>query len=313
MISGDDFRFQRHSEIWKEQNKIIKRVMTLTLLFGFLILIRVLIPFNENEEKYTNIIKNSEDEKISLETQNEFLRQIKSVLLPVQKTIGKQPWMIEKDKLIRTFQEINRSGHRVDSQQVANATISTIAEQVRNEIVNSLKSVIVSNTVAAEKLELSKEIDNLREFIDDWERDLKNQQWFSTIVKKDREMTELTRALNTRMSSFSSLLNRKLSGITDEIKKQRNQIKVLETNINEANINLEKVMEELFPKWLKGILSVEQMIQIYPLILLALFLYVFWIAMSLSKHYSYMAARIKLDDQDKADISASSIWTLTNK
>lgn len=310
MISSKEFRLQRHMEIWKDQNKLIKRVIILTPIFAFLILTRVLIPFNENSQKYGDPIIKYKEEKATLE----ILKRLVGTLISVQATVNSRPWMKEKNKLIRKFQDINSGVLREDPQEVANATIQTIAGQVRNQIVNPLKTVFESDPAASEKLPgLSKRIVNLAGFIDNWEKEHINKRWYGTLTEKHRQMIELTLALNEKTRTFSALLKTEVDTSNKEIATGNEQIKATKTNADQANEDLEKVLAEFFPKWVKLIFSLQQMIQLYSVILLTVLLYVFWMIISLSRHYSYIADKININDQDKTDFSTSSIWTLSDK
>ena len=61
MPSGSAFRYERHLEIWKDQNKLIKRVVLATLILAFFILIRVLIPLNDETLLVQKKIKENQD------------------------------------------------------------------------------------------------------------------------------------------------------------------------------------------------------------------------------------------------------------
>ncbi len=311
MLSSDEFRLQRHMEIWKEQNKLIKRVIILTLIFGFLILTRILVPFNENTQELGKPIIKYKKEKNTLEAQNKIWQRLEDTSNSVQAIVHNQPWEKEKDKLIKKFQTIKPDE---DPQKAANTTIGNIAGQIRNDIVTPLKSVFELDPNAAEMLpELSREIGNLESFIDDWETNHINVNWYATLYQKDATMEALTESLNQKMTSFSSLIKRKVDIINKEIDKRNGQIKDLESSIDQANADLERVLDEFFPKWVKVILSLEQMIQLYSLILLVVLLYVFWIIISLSRHYSYIDEKIRINHQAKTDFSTSSIWTFGGK
>lgn len=311
MLSSDEFRLQRHMEIWKEQNKLIKRVIILTLIFGFLILTRIIVPFNENTQELTKPIIKYKEDKNTLEAQNKIWKQLEDTFNSVQTIVRERPWEKEKDELIKKFQKIQPDE---DPQEFANATIGNIAEQIRNDIIAPLKSVHQKDLNAAEMFpELSIELDNLESFIYRWEIDHIDVNWYATIYRKDETMRELTRSINSKMRSFSALIKRKLDIISKEIDNRNGQIKDIESRIDQANAYLKTVLDEFFPKWVKVILSLEQLIQLYSLILIVVLLYVFWLIIALSRHYSYIGEKIKINHQDKTDFSTSSIWTFGGK
>lgn len=312
MLSSDEFRLQRHMEIWKEQNKLIKRVIILTLIFGFLILTRVLIPFNEN---YPVHLSEYTQEKTTLQAQNKILQQLEDTVKSVQETVDSQPWKEEITKLIKIFEEIVTDRSLENPQTAANTTISNIAKQIRKRVVTPLKSDFEElDSKAAEGLaELSREMGILESDIDNWETNHIDRIWFDTLDRKFMAIRELGEFLNERMTSFSFLIKRETDIINEEIDERNDQIKDLERSIEKANADLESVLDDIFPGWVKVILPLEQIIQLYSLILLVVLLYVFWIIISLSRHYSYISEKIKINHQDKTDFSTSSIWTFGGK
>jgi hypothetical protein len=67
MMNHEEFLFQRHLELWKDQNRLIKRVAILLLLFGFLVLFRVLIPFSQNNGPIVAAIENNQADKADIQ------------------------------------------------------------------------------------------------------------------------------------------------------------------------------------------------------------------------------------------------------
>lgn len=314
MISHEEFRFQRHLELWKDQNRNVKRIAALILLFGLLVLFRVLIPFSESSEKFSQIIQSRQEAKADVKSQNELIRQLEEKLALVQQTIRRQPWMAEKDKLVQKFQEMNRTGRGGDAQLAANQTIGTIASIVRNKIVDQLGAVLDAHPGAAEKLpDLAEKISSLRRYVDEWETDHLNRQWFSTLVQKDREMRELTGALDDKMRAVSHSLEQTIQSLNQKLKAGEQEIAALTEEIQQANSDLEKVLEQLFPKWMKGIINIQQMTQLFPIVLVVLLGYLAWTGGSLSRHYHYVARQLKLEDEDMTDLSTASLWTLTDQ
>jgi hypothetical protein len=61
------------------------------------------------------------------------------------------------------------------------------------------------------------------------------------------------------------------------------------------------------------IINFQQMFQVFPIALIALLLYLAWLAGSISRNYRYVARRLKFDADDKADGATNSVWTLADK
>jgi hypothetical protein len=314
MLHGSDFRFQRHLELWKEQNKQIKRVVVGTLIFGFLVLIRVLIPFHTETQNSLNIIRNLNSEKDSLSQINSVYLNLEESLKKVQQTIQAEPWEREKENLIRKFAQINRTGRHVDAQKIADSTIMNIVTLIKQEIINPLDNVIAiidQNNVNLPQI--TNQIEDFSRFIRQWQEDHIGKRWFGTISEKNQEIFELTRGLNGRTRNLAEELQRKELSLKTEIQNRNDKIAAISSEVSRAKTDLQKVLQDLLPKWLQGLINVEQMIQLYPVCLIILILYSAWIVFVLSRHYQYVATHMMVTAQEKMDLALSSVWTFTQK
>jgi ferritin-like protein len=314
MLHGSDFRFQRHLELWKEQNKQIKRVVVGTLIFGFLVLIRVLIPLHTETENSIAVIQNLNTEKDSLSQINSIYLNLEESLKKVQQTIQAEPWEMEKENLIRKFAEINRTGHQVDAQKIADSTILNIVTLIKQRIIKPLDNVLeVIDLKNISLPELSNQIEDFYRFIRQWQEEHIGERWFGTISEKNREIFELTRGLNSRTQNLAEELQRKEIALKMEYQNRNEMITTISSEVSRAKTDLQKVLQDLLPKWLQGLINVEQMIQLYPVCLLILMLYSAWIVFILSRHYHYVATHMMVAVQEKTDLALSSIWTFTQK
>ena len=46
----DSFRLDRHFKLWEEYNRLIKRIVFLTVVLALAVLVKVLVPFVEHSE-----------------------------------------------------------------------------------------------------------------------------------------------------------------------------------------------------------------------------------------------------------------------
>ncbi len=314
MLKGSEFRYERHLEIWKDQNKLIKRVVLATLIFGFLILIRVLIPLNDKTIQIQNQVNNNKDEIKSLEKTNASSLKFKDKLSQVEKFIQDQPWEREKDNLIRTFRNLNRGNRNTDPQGVADASIARIVSDLRTSIIQPLEGIFVEDANAAELFpDIRREIDAFAQFIDDWETDHLGRNWYGTISRKNLEMGLLTRDVNQRTNRLSATLTAKIDRVTREISTRLDQIESLDQNVTDILTGLEATLEEILPNWLQGVFKVRHMVQLYPFMLLIMVLYTVWLSYSIARHYNFVKRHIDLKKEDMTDIATASIWTLTLK
>ena len=317
-----DFRFQRHLKLWEEQSKTVKRSMFFGLLFGLLLLLKVLAPFVDISGKTgdtQNEIHELKLEQDNTAELNKTLDQLQKTLNGVEQTIRAQPWMDEKNKLIRTLREIRRRSPRGGSwpeyQETADATIRTITEQVRDKIIQPLEESLRRSSQAREALpELSRGLDTYRVGMDEWEQEHLGKRWYKTLFEKDLEMRELTRSLKSRLDVISALIRSEQSKINTKREELAKLTNILEYDIREKESMLDKLeqeMQKILPDWLRGILSIEEMIQLFPLILLGLIVYAMGTARSLTRHHKFVVESIGLSKAERKDLSSSSVWTLT--
>ncbi len=164
--------------------------------------------------------------------------------------------------------------------------------------------------------ELSQGLGTLRVDMDKWEQDHLGERWYETFFMKDREMRELTDSLQNRLDGISALIRSEQSKINTKREQLAKRANDLEYDIQEKRSVLGKLeleMQKILPEWLRGILSIEQMIQLFPLILLGLIVFVMGTARSLTRHHEFVVESIGLSEAEQSDPSASSIWTLRHK
>lgn len=314
MISHEEFRFQRHLELWKDQNRLVKRSVLLILLFGFLILFRVLIPFSGKTENIGNEIVAKEEARTSIEEKNKVIQEFKQQLESVNLTIGEHPWVEEKDRLVRTFEQLRGTGNSDQAQAEADKTIRNITGILRNDIAGPLEKVLTAHPEARTVLpEIGGKIDDLKNFTDKWEAEHIDKRWFRTLDEKNYEMERLTDELDTRMRKLSTTIFQTSEDLGKQIEKGTREIADLTNAISEANIQLNDILNRFFPDWINGIINVQQMTQVFPVILVALLLYLAWLVGSLSLHYANVARELHFEGDSGTDVAMSSIWTLADK
>lgn len=315
----NDFCIQRHLKLWEEQNKVIKRLVLGTVLFSILLLLKVLTPFSEITEKTRPVMEQMthlEETKRQAEAQDQNLTKFDTTLEDVRKTIQARPWVKEKDELIRTLRNIRHrspgGGTSKEYQQTADATIRTISDLLREEILAPLEA---TQPVRGPR-PLSSQIEDLRKFVTVWEQGYLGRRWYGTLSEKDAAIYELTQSLDGRLYEFASVLRSEQLRITTDRKRLEELRGALENDIDreaEKLKELDKRMQRILPQWIQGLLTIEEMVQLFPVILLMLVLYVFGTALFLTRHYEYAMDRIDLSERERKNRSASSIWTLTDR
>ncbi len=321
-MDDKEFRLQRHMKMWEEQSRFVKRLIIAGLLFSILIPIKVLNPFVQTFEDSSlvekRIVELRQEQQETAEL-NESLVRLQTVLGEVQKTIEAQPWMEKKDKLIETLSNIRqRSDHGgswPEYQEAADSTIRRINGQVQELIIQPLEGVFQQNAETREAMaELSRGLKTLQNEMDRWEQNHVGIRWYETFFMKDREMRELTNSLQHRLNGISTITRSELSRV------QTQQQKLAQVNIKydqdirsreDELVGLNDELQKLLPEWLRGYLHVEQMIQLFPLLILGLAIYITYTALTLSSHYEHIVGSVGLPEKYRTDPLTSSVWTLT--
>jgi hypothetical protein len=316
------FRFKRHSELWEEQNKRVKRTVMAGLVFGILLLMNVLRPYSFDMDKRSDIkgeIETFKKEKERVENSIKALSDFEQTLEAVQKTIQEQPWMEEKDKLIQTLAVINRRGEGSWEryQKEADNTVRAIGAQVNDTVVKPLNQFLIDFPLAGDLMpELFAELNTLPQSIEAWIQQNLGKRWYRTLDSKRARVESLTRSLQDNLDAIYSKIQverpnlaRKRAVLSEKIIRLENdpEIKEKEKSLKE----LETKMEKILPEWIRGMISVQQMIQLYPFIILGLVIYVLVITLSLTMHYHSMAQGWGFTQAAETDPIFSSIWTLT--
>jgi hypothetical protein len=185
---------------------------------------------------------------------------------------------------------------------------------LRISIIQPLKAALTSDSTAESAFPVLRgEIEEYRSFVDRWEGDHLGRNWYGTISEKNMEMQRLTRDINQRTARISQILDSKIEVVQQEIVTREARMSSLDNDVVDVRADLEKILEEILPNWLQGVIRVEHMVQLYPFLLLIMVLYIAWLIFSLTRHYTYVKNHIELKEEDLSDIASSSLWTLSVK
>jgi len=180
-----------------------------------------------------------------------------------------------------------------------------------------MENMVKQNPNIKEELpELSKKLDDIRSSLKQWEEENINQNWYRTIPEKSETIARLNDTLEEQVKNFSKILNTELK----QIQEKRQQVEQTTMNLNQSIVeketrlkDLEDELDKILPGWLGGIIKVKDMIQIFPILILILNFYIVVLAFSLTRHYDYVKQQVNLSRTDSKDLSASTVWTLTNR
>lgn len=318
----DEFRLSRHTALWEEQNRQVKRTIIASLAICILLLMNVLKPYSSDLDKQKQITAEIEKYKIAsskIESDISSIDQFKKTLGKVQTTIQRQPWMREKDKLVQTLARINNQGQgsRERYQAEADQTIKRIETQVHQTVVTPLNEYLLKDPRIARLMpELSAEVKTLPATLEEWSRQNFGKIWYRTLESKADHVETLSKNFEPKLFAIDNKIKQEMPNLRQKKKDLKQEIARLE---NETDIQVKKEliqvlearMDKILPEWIRGLISIHQMIQLYPVIILVLVLYVLMISRSLNNHYRAMAGMRNITADAETDPVFSSLWTLT--
>ena len=321
-MTEQDFRLERHKKIWEEQNKLVKRLIFIGLLFGFVLPWKFLDPFSDassQTSKIRNDILQLDKERVQVAAQKQSMDQVNSVLNDVQKTISREPWMNETDKFRQALAQISRQGgdRKKAYQKAADEKVIKIGHEVRQTVVKPLKDALnqVPESSAASTA-ISDNLSALESEIDIWEQNHLGQVWYGTFPEKQANVRQLTNSLNAKIRPLASSIRDGKHELDGKRKELSEHAKVLANSREEKDGKLAQLdlkMQTIFPSWLQGIVTIEQMIQLYPLLVVCLIIYLGFIAHAISKHHAFVAHSLGFSGGESSDPATSSHLTLTTK
>ncbi len=318
----ENFRLTRHTNLWEEQNKQVKRTIIASLIFCVLLLMNVLKPYSSDLDTKRDIrteIAKYKKENSKIETSIVLIDDFKQISDAAQLTIKRQPWMGKKNDLVETLAQINNrgEGNWTRYQKEADDTVRAIGAQVDEMVVMPLNEFLLNYPQVAELMpELYTELKIFPTTIQKWVDQNLGKRWYRTLDSKMARVESLSRSLEVELDTIDNKIHLEKPNLVKKRNELRQEITRLE---NETDIQakeelleiLEARMEMILPEWVRGLISVNQMIQYYPLIILSLVMYVIAIAFSLNSHYQAMSTMRKITTTDRVDPIFSSLWTLT--
>lgn len=321
----NEYFLDRHFKLWEDNNKQINRVVFLTVVLSLALVIKVLVPFVEYSEDKKPVIETIENLNRDKATANEkivIIQRTADVLQDVNKFISQQPWQQEKQALINRYKDMRESpsadGYsRERYQQEANDTINRIVDLSKRNILLPLKQSTVGIVAAPDDHDaLIGEVESLEHFFVDWKEEYINKNWYRTIDRKDQTMYELSASLTRRLDEFSNVVSLELEAVNQAKAAVDRQLAALDKKIvtNQGELQaLDAELQKILPEWLRGLIKIEQVIQLLPAVLFAAAAFVVALGMSLTRHFKIYTTGKKFDREITEDPGMSTTWTLIHR
>lgn len=313
----DSFRLDRHFTLWEENNKLIKRVVSLTVMLSLAIVVKVLVPFVDNSEDKRPIRQNIDSlatEKAHVNEKLAVIQRTEKTMEEVNRFIASQPWQREKEALIERYQGMREGHSRESYQSKADDTIRNIGAMLRENIADPLKrGTAVADEQAPHLARLNEKVDSLDTFIEQWQNRYLGARWYATIDTKELTMSDLSQELNQHLDRFSGFLSQELTVVQRSKQVVDQKLQSVSTQIDTERTKLDEIeerLQSLLPQWIRGFIDTNQMIQLLPILLLAMAGYGLMVGINLTQHYRSYAAGKHLEEDVTTEPAMSSTWTL---
>lgn len=316
------YRLDRHFKLWEENNKLLKRVVFVTLVISIALIVKVLNPFvafSGDKKPVLQRIDVLKSERAAVNERLLTIEKTEQALTGINRYISSQPWRKEKEDLIERYRNLRVSPppEGIDPgryQQEADDTISRIGRELHEKIIEPLQlSTQVTRERRSDLDRLNAEIESLSRFIGEWQDEHKGVNWYRTLDMKEMMVMGLTKDLTARLNDFTrfvkqeqDIVKQAKQSVDKELQEVNKQIAAEEDVLGK----LEAELQTILPQWLRGLVTTEQVLQLLPVGLLIAAMYVFYVGLSLTRHFSIYADGKEFEKSVKADPVMSSVWTL---
>ena len=313
----NEFYTQRHFKLWEDNNRLLNRVVFLTVVISLTLVIKVLAPFvSFSEEKIPvhQAVESLNQEQAAVAEKLVYIEKTASVLKEVNGFIARESWQKKKRDLIQRFRQMRNGYSKEQYQQEADATIKQIAEDLHKQVISPLQQGIDAiETKSARPEKLMRKITSLSDFIADWQKEFIGRNWYQTINRKDRTMYELTAQLDNRLRDLSRTVKTELKSIKQQRKKVDKELALLSKKIAAEAQKLQELddkLQKVLPEWLRGFINIEQVIQLLPAVLLSAAILIVVLGLGLTRHYKIYIKNQNIGMDITTEPGMSSIWTL---
>ena len=206
------YRLDRHFKLWEENNKLLKRVVFVTLVISIALIVKVLNPFvafSGDKKPVLQRIDVLKSERAAVNERLLTIEKTEQALTGINRYISSQPWRKEKEDLIERYRNLRVSPppEGIDPgryQQEADDTISRIGRELHEKIIEPLQlSTQVTRERRSDLDRLNAEIESLSRFIGEWQDEHKGVNWYRTLDMKEMMVMGLTKDLTARLNDFT--------------------------------------------------------------------------------------------------------------
>ncbi len=317
-----DFITQRHEQLWSEKNKQMQRIVAATLIFAIVALLKVLQPYKNNYVQKSEIMAQIDSLNVASAQSDSILQEINKLdqtIIDVDSIIENKPWDQKRIALMQAYSRLNQNGRATseDYQNKADSTVQDISTMVLQNVYEPLTLFLRHDSLANALMpKTTSYLKDLPELLTGWVNTNLGRNWYNTISMKEATVNRLTTSLDEHLASLSeNLRDEKRAVVEYQLQLQREIINLEKQKKVEQKIErleeIEMQMAEILPSWLRGLVSVRQLVEYFPLIMAILFVYTLHLGFSLSRHYFLFSASDPATYRGNALLA--SIWTITDR
>jgi uncharacterized protein YukE len=200
------------------------------------------------------------------------------------------------------------------AQKRADTTINKIAKLVENKVVGPLKELVEDSGQAELGEAFDPVFESLEEGMAKWTPALlADSDWYRTAERKDSVVRGLEKVLATYQRNFGETSNAERNRLKENIKTLAGRLQDIKAKIEMHNNEIKQLNEVLntaLPGWIRGLVSLEQVIQLYPPALVFLALVLVFKASTARHHFVTVRDHFYPDGAYWRDAALSSMWTL---
>lgn len=200
------------------------------------------------------------------------------------------------------------------AEERADATINEIAKLVEDKVVEPLDRLVGDSKQTKLAQELVPIVRKLEDGMAEWTRALlADPEWYRTAVRKDSVVGGLEKELDEYKRDFSRVSTAELERLNESIgerKRVLHDVKAAIQSLKKTTKHLAGVLDSALPGWIRGLVSPEQMIQLYPPTLVFLAILLVYKATTARRHFVNVRNHLYPDGAHQRDAALSSTWTL---
>ncbi len=196
----------------------------------------------------------------------------------------------------------------------ADATVNQIAELVENKVVEPLERLIGDSEQTQLAQALVPIVQRLKDGMADWTRALlADSEWYRTVERKDSVVRDLHKELDRYQRDFGRVSTAERERLEQSIAERRRLLRDLQAEIQaleKTTEHLAEVLDTTLPGWIRGLVTPEQMIQLFPPALVLLVSVLVFKAATARRHFVTVRDHLYPDAAYRRDAALSSTWTL---